>query len=113
MNKYNEKIHNDQLRWIGVDLDNCLAIDIWPEPGIGPIMPGAKETLDKIQAQGYKLVLFTSRPYADYNNIEKWCEDNQLPIRRIFCGKPFLRWMIDDRNIEFKGSWDEIVNKIS
>ena len=53
---------------------------------------------------GYKIVIFTSRPWDDYSNIENWLNDNHIPFRSIVCGKPIVKYYIDDRNIEFKGT---------
>ena len=44
---------------IGVDFDNTICIDEWPE--IGALIPGAIETIKELQAKGHKIVLYTQR----------------------------------------------------
>lgn len=114
--EYAKVLANNELRWIGVDFDNVMARSIWPKAGIGEIIPGTKEGLDKLVNEGYKIVIFTARPWSDYENLERWCKDNELPVRRILCGKPLVRWMIDDRNIEFNPTnnteWETVIDKI-
>lgn len=114
--EYGKMLANKDLKWIGVDFDNVMARSIWPKAGIGEAMPGVKEGLDRLVEQGFKIVIFTARPWSDYENIERWCKDYDMPVRRILCGKPLLRWMIDDRNIEFDPKnpkeWDNVVRKV-
>lgn len=109
---YLDDIKSDKLKWIGVDLDGTLAEFIWPDRGIGPIKPGAKEAMERLVDNGFKVVIYTARQWSHYEAIEKWCKDNELPVRKILCGKPLFRWVIDDKNCEFKGDWAETINKI-
>ena len=44
---------------IGVDFDNTICVDEWPE--IGALIPGAIETLRDLKEKGHKLVLYTQR----------------------------------------------------
>ena len=44
---------------VGVDFDNTIVIDEWPE--IGALIPGAIETIKELQAKGHKIVLYTQR----------------------------------------------------
>ena len=109
---YIDTIGSKKLKWIGVDLDGTLAEFIWPDPGIGPIKLGAKEAMQKLIDNGFKVIVYTARPWSHYEAIEKWCIDNGLVVRRILCGKPLFRWMIDDKNCEFKGDWAQTINNI-
>jgi hypothetical protein len=98
------------LRWVALDLDGTLAEGIWradnPTSDIGPIRPGVKAKCDKLVAAGYKPVIWTSRSYTDYENIEKWCAHNDLPIKHIFCGKLLAAVYIDDRALnDSESSW--------
>lgn len=99
-----------------MDFDNVIARSIFPKPGIGEIMPGAEEALWNLQEQGWKVVVWTARPWSDYENIEHWLNDQNLPFSRIICGKPLVRWLIDDRNIEFNpkdpNQWKKLKKKI-
>ena len=44
---------------IGVDFDNTLVVDEWPE--IGDFVPGALETLKELKEKGHSLILYTQR----------------------------------------------------
>lgn len=109
-NRYAVKM--DKLKWYGVDLDNTLAEPIWPKPGIGKIKKGAKEAIAKIIKSGKKIVIHTARPWGDYENIERWCKDNKIPVKAIVCGKLLVEWYIDDRGVEFSGDWGKVINKV-
>ena len=106
-------LENTEIKWLGVDFDDTIAGNngfpnfIPKEP-----LPGAVEALNKLNDAGYKITIFTARPWVDYQNIEKYCEHYNIPVRRIICGKPLFKWMIDDKNIEFKNSWEDVLGKI-
>lgn len=95
-----------------VDFDNTICIDEWPF--IGEFVPGAIETLQKLQAFGHKIILFTQRD--DLYPIS--CEDLEL-YKSINGGNPkddsfvdILTPAIDickDAGIEF---WDINRNKL-
>lgn len=102
-----------EVKWIGVDFDETIANNSG-DPNYIPSTPifGAVEALKAIDYWGYKIVIFTARPWVDYKNIEEWCDHFQIPARRIICGKPFFLKMIDDKNIEFHGNWLDVLDKI-
>lgn len=99
--EYHSAIGSEEMMWEGFDFDNTICRSVWPKPGIGEIIPGAKEALDYLTSKGFKIIIYTARPWSDYVNIERWCQDHKLPIRRIVCGKLLVRHLTDDRNVEF------------
>jgi hypothetical protein len=93
------------LIWAAVDLDNTLAMGIWtpdnPTAEIGePIWENVAKA-DRLVRAGYKIVIHTSRPWHDYENIERWLHYHALDARwgnvRIVCGKVLAALYIDDR----------------
>ena len=114
--EYAKGLASKDLKWIGVDFDNVMSKSIWPKAGIGPAMPGASKALHALVEKGFKIMIWTARPWSDYENIERWCRDHDMPVRRIFCGKPLVRWFVDDKNIEFDYSnpteWETVISKI-
>jgi len=113
MNKYTKQILNEDMKWISIDLDLTLASQVWPEKGIGAPLSGAVESMQQLKELGYKVMIYTARAWDDYLNIENWLNDNNMPFKRIICGKPMVKYHIDDRNIEFKNNWPEIINKLT
>ena len=103
----------DKLTHIGVDWDNTI-FNTSGYPNYEPtaIIPGAKEGLDKIVAMGYKVVVFTARPWADLYLLKHLIKEHNLPVDQIICGKPLFLFLIDDKNIEFHGDWSCIIDKI-
>ncbi len=89
------------LLWIGVDLDGTIAEPVWtadnPTSDIGePIWRNVKKLLEVVDA-GYKVVIHTSRPWTDYENIEGWLQHYGIPFKSIQCGKPLYAVYADDR----------------
>ncbi len=104
-----QPIKDEDVKWWGVDFDGTLAHNTGiPEfKVLGPV-DGAVKTLQLIDSIGYKITVFTARPWADYNNIEAWCDYYQVPVRRIICGKPLLHTLYDDRNWGTRINWAEV-----
>lgn len=89
------------LKWVGVDLDGTLFHNNWspenPTADVGdPIAENVYKLYDLI-ASGYKLVIHTSRPWADYVKIERALNEADIPFKAIVCGKLLAAAYIDDR----------------
>ena len=106
-------LKNDELRWIMVDFDETLCHNSGL-PNFYPLEPieGAKEAMQTLTDRGYKITVFTARGWSDYSLIETWLNYYSIPFRRIICGKPLARWLIDDRAMQFKGDWKEITDRL-
>lgn len=103
---------NDDLKWIGVDLDGTLAQTEYPDFKLEYPIGGAVDAVRKLHDEGWKITIFTARPWSDYQKIEEWLDSWAIPHRRIICGKPLFKYLIDDRNIEFNGNWTEVLEKV-
>lgn len=104
---------NEEIKWIGVDWDDTIATNSgFPTFIPGEPLVGAVESLQKLNDEGYKITIFTARPWADYANLEKYCEHYNIPARRIICGKPLFKCIIDDKNLEFNGDWKKVLEKV-
>lgn len=103
----------DELRWYGIDFDDTVASNSGlPDFVLGEPMAGAKDALEEIKRRGFKVIIYTARPWSQYIVIEDWLNTHQIPFKMIVCGKMLLRGFIDDRNIEFKGDWNAVLDKI-
>lgn len=104
----------DKLTHVGVDFDNTLFnTSGYPDYTPTTIIEGSKEALDKIVAMGYKVVIFTARPWSDLYLIKHLIKEYNLPVDQIICGKPLFHCLIDDKNIEFNGNWKDSLDKLS
>lgn len=94
---------NDTMLWQLIDFDKVLSLSSG-EPNfeiLGPV-PGAVESMKELDRRGWKTIIYTARPWADYEKVEGWCKKHDVPFRRIVCGKVLGNWLLDDRAIEFK-----------
>lgn len=107
-------LENEDIKWVGIDWDDCLFHNTG-FPDFTPTHPyeGAVEAMKYLDYLGYKITIFTARPWSDYQNIENFCEYYNIPVRRIICGKPLLKWMIDDKAIGFRGDWKKTLKEIT
>jgi hypothetical protein len=101
--KFKSKPFTSKLIWVGVDLDGTLAEPLWtpdnPTSDIGDPIPDAILKVNQLVAQGYKVIVHTSRPWTDYQVIEQWLQHYNIPFKEIQCGKPLYAAYIDDRAI--------------
>ena len=102
-----------EMKWLGIDLDKTIANGTgYPDFELTTPLKGAKEALKSLEKDGWKIIIYTARPWADYPKIEHWLDQNKIPHRRIVCGKILVKWMIDDRNLAFSGDWTEILDRL-
>lgn len=100
------------IKWVGVDMDDSIAYKIWPEEGIGEEIPGAIQSLQELQNAGWKICIFSARPWADYVAVELWFKDHNFTPDKIILGKPLFKLMIDDSAFHFTGNWQNDLPKI-
>lgn len=91
------------LLWAAVDFDGTIAESSW-SPENPTALPGDPiwENIAKLNvlvAAGYKIVVHTSRSWADYELIEAYLTRHRIPFSRIVCGKLLARVYVDDRAV--------------
>jgi len=110
--KYFTQPELQDLKWVAIDVDGTIAEPSWV-PGelnfvVGaPIAENIKK-LEQVVEAGYKIVLYTARPWSHQQLLEAWCEKHipQIPIRAIICGKLLFIQLVDDRAINaMADSW--------
>lgn len=101
MTEFEQPPPRSNLLWLAIDLDGTLAESLWrpdnPTSKIGEPIPRNVAKLRRAVASGYKAIIHTARPWTDYEAIEWWCNENDIPFRRIQCGKILAALYIDDR----------------
>jgi hypothetical protein len=108
---------------IAVDFDGTIVDDAYP--GIGKAKIFAFETLKRLQAEGYRLILWTYRHGQTLDEAVEFCKKNGVEFYAInssFEGEVFdsesqsrkldADWFIDDRNLGGFPGWGEIYNII-
>lgn len=103
-------LKSEDLIWLGIDLDKTLAHNDEDFNLLEPI-EGAKESLEELQSAGYKVIIYTARPWAEYQLVEEWLDNYAIPYNKIVCGKPLFRYIIDDKNIEFR-NWQQVMEDL-
>jgi ABC-type nitrate/sulfonate/bicarbonate transport system substrate-binding protein len=97
----------DDLRWLGVDFDNTIAETFdYADRTVGYPIQSALEKMERARVAGYKIAVWTARPWSDYELIEAWLNHYGIDFDRIECGKMLVRAMVDDRAISASAeSW--------
>ena len=114
-----EKYYNELngAKVICVDFDNTICLDEWPY--IGPIIPGAKEVLNRLKEAGHKLILYTQRDY----NYPICCKElveyskNTGELTTVDLLYPALS-VCENNNIDFddinrNGQWESTTQDLS
>lgn len=79
------------LKWVGVDLDHTIAERLWPDPKIGAPIERNIGKLREVAEAGYKIIIFTARPWSDIMRIENWLIKHDIPFNKIICGKLLVK----------------------
>jgi len=95
-----------------IDIDGtiCTEEKTFSRSMAKPII-GAKNTLDKLKAEGHTLILYSARSWNEYEMTIKWLNDNKIPYDQVILGKPIGDYWIDDRAIGFT-TWSDVLGKI-
>ena len=87
--------------------------------------PGAVEALKKLKADGHTIIIHSSRNMAaQTNNVAKiiavqapvfkeWFDKYGIEFDELLFGKPLADIYIDDKALQYRESWIEIINKIN
>jgi ribonucleotide monophosphatase NagD (HAD superfamily) len=103
-----------KFKYFAIDFDGTIAYDAYPE--IGDLIPGAKETMEKIKELGGSIIIWTCRSGEHEELVKKYLHENNIPYDKfnepfdenlaIYGGenprKCFSDVYIDDRCILFK-----------
>lgn len=97
-----------------VDLDGVLNLfDGWKGADyFHPPRPGAAEFLRSLNAQNYRVIVFTIR-WAEH--VEQWLEQNGLRgyVDCVTDKKPVAHVYVDDRAICFEGDFSRALEQIA
>jgi ribonucleotide monophosphatase NagD (HAD superfamily) len=74
-----------KYKYVAVDFDGTIAYDEYP--GIGDLIPGAKETMQRIKELGGEIAIWTCRTGEAASNAENFLIDNNIPYD--YFNKPF------------------------
>ncbi len=98
-------------------------------PNCGPPEPGVKEALLELSVMGFEIVIHscrTSTYWEDEVNIDnrthhiatvvRYMDDYDLYYDEILIAenydKPIAYFYIDDRGVNYRGNWPDVVNEI-
>jgi hypothetical protein len=85
------------LKWVSVDFDNTLCVSEPPTYSPGePIVANIRQ-LEWIKRYGFKIVIYTARPWSEYETVESWLLFHGVPFDMIQCGKLLTVAHFDDR----------------
>lgn len=102
----------ENARKLYIDFDNTI-VENDKENNLGKLLPGAKEALDKLKADGWEIVIYSGRantPKGE-DEIRDFMRESDLPYDEIFVGKPIGAYYIDDRNIVFT-DWKDVLQNV-
>mgnify|MGYP001168453022 CR=1 FL=1 len=101
------------MRTVAIDFDGVLhRYDGWEGADhFNDPVPGAREFLAELRARGYRIVVWTARPFA---GIQEWLVQHGMSglVAEITDRKVPAVAYIDDRGIRFWGNWEEMLTFI-
>lgn len=106
-------LEDTDLLWVLCDFDNTIAYNSGhPDYILTKPTMYAREALGKMKKAGFKVVVYTARPWSEYKEVEDFLLKHKLPFRRIICGKPLGKYIIDDKAIRYRGNWDDTLKEM-
>ena len=102
-----------EIRKIVFDIDGTICNE---SPTFEKSFALPKEEMIKLVNECYDkdifVILYTARSWAEYKMTEKWLQENKVKYNLLMCGKPNYDLWIDDRCLNPKINFAEIMEKI-
>lgn len=102
------------MKRIAIDFDGVLCDPQNVEPGFkmgNPIL-GAQDSIRKLWAQGWYIIIFTVRGGLP-KHVEEWLKFFDIPFNEVTNIKPNdVAFFVDDHALRFEGQWDETLAAI-
>jgi hypothetical protein len=93
---------------VAVDLDGVICSEERTfERMLARPLAGAAEFLKWLRAQGYTVVVYTARSWAEHRMTVEWLRQHELEYDLLVMGKPVCDIWIDDRAIRFQ-NWEQV-----
>jgi len=122
--KQKYEAYDHRSKEILIDFDGTLAT--WAYPALGEPTPGAKEAVEELRKEGYKVIVWTSRMdpsiYTQFeigqahSKIRQWLYENCIEVDGIDWGdkgKRLALAYIDDRGVSFNGNWELALERVA
>lgn len=110
-------MHNNNT--ICIDFDGVLAGMTINIEDLGIPINGGAEATRKLRDLGYRIIIHTARPNSEEHigRLRSFLEDNDVVFDDVNtdsqspweCDKPVADFYIDDRAVQFKGDWDDVL----
>jgi hypothetical protein len=98
---------------IFIDMDGVICTEEKTfERAIAKLIPGAKESLESLRAEGHQIVIYTARSWSELAMTKSWLKNNGILFDGIHMGKPVADRIVDDRAIPFNG-WPAALEALS
>lgn len=104
---------------IAIDFDGTIHNGVWP--AIGEPLPGAKEAINNLRAEGHYIIIWTCREGVQQTEMVNWLLARGIGFDRVNDHNPaqvslyknnsrkvYAHVYIDDKNIGGLPSWGEI-----
>ena len=91
-----------------IDLDGTICTEEDYEYRIkAKLMKGAKKSIDSLKKKGHKIIIYSARPWSQYNMTNNWLKKKKIKFDYLLLGKPIGDFWIDDRSLKFE-DWKKI-----
>ena len=91
-----------------IDIDGtiCEEVPVFSKSLVQPI-EGAVRCINKLHKEGFFIILYTSRGWAEYDMTKNWLNTYNIEYDVLLCGKPLYDVWIDDKAIALS-DWENI-----
>jgi hypothetical protein len=69
----------------------------------------AVESVNALYEAGHTIIIYSARTWVEYEMTVDWLQKSGIKYHQLFMGKPIGDVWIDDRALQFKDNWVELL----
>ena len=62
--------------------------------------------------EGHTIIIYSARTWMEFEMTTAWLKEHKVKYHQLIMGKPIGDVWIDDRALQFKDNWQEIIKDL-
>ena len=96
-----------------IDMDGTICTeDRTYSGGLAVTKLHAVESINALYDEGHTIIIYSARTWMEFEMTTAWLKEHKVKYHQLIMGKPIGDVWIDDRALQFKDNWQEIIKDL-